>query len=137
MFEYGNERRDPIPIAIYCGAGVCGLLRFFYPLLLTVYMAEAYLLTCMIFVFIPFEFQKREVKESWFWKTMIGAGALIHLPLLVVLWFLDASYPILLWGFLPMFLVVVIIGVPEVVIFDQIVKRFRPNETVLPRSPSP
>jgi hypothetical protein len=127
MFEYGNEKRDPLPIVIYCGAGACGLLRLLYPLQLTGYIAEAYILTCGIFVSIPFEFQKREVKEGWFWKVMLGAGALIHLPLMVALWFLDDRFPVLTWGFLPMFVVSVLIGVPEVVIFHLLVNRFRPT----------
>src|ERR1700679_421960 len=104
MFEYGSQRRDPIPIAIYCGAGVLGLVSGLYPHLLLGYTAQAYLLTCGIFVFIAFEFQGQYVKESWFWKFMLSAGPSTPLPLLVGLWFLDSRYPGLTAGALPIFL---------------------------------
>jgi hypothetical protein len=127
MFEYGTQRRDPIPIAIYCGAGALGIVSGLYPHLLIGYTAEAYLLTCVIFVFIPFEFQRQYVKESWFWKIMLGAGALIHLPLLIGLWFLDSRYPRLVEGALPIFLTGAMLLPPEIAIFQRIVARFRPD----------
>jgi hypothetical protein len=126
MFEYGNESSDPISIVIYCGVGVLALIWVIDPLPLFGFLIEAYLLTCVIFVTIPFEFQKQDLKKTWFWRIMLGAGVVIHLPLLVGLWFLDTAYPALLSGILPMFLVAVTFLVPEIVIFDQIVKRLRP-----------
>jgi hypothetical protein len=127
MFEYGNQRRDPVRIAIYCGAGALGLVSGLYPHFLIGYMAEAYLLTCVIFVFIPFEFQRQYVKESWFWKIMLRAGVLIHLPLLVGLLFLDSRYPGLAAGGFPIFLTGVVLLPPEIAIFQRIVARFRPD----------
>jgi hypothetical protein len=129
MFEYGNESSDTNSIVIYCGAGVLALIWIIYPLPLVGFVIEAYFLTCVIFVTNPFEFRKQDLKKAWFWRTMLGAGAVIHLPVLVGLWFLDTTYPALLSGILPMFLVTVIILVPEIVIFDQIVRRFKPDET--------
>jgi hypothetical protein len=126
MFEYVNQKRDPIAIIFYFVAGVFGLLWGIYPSLLTGFMGEAYLITCLIYVVIPFEFQKREVKQLWFWKAMLGAGALIHLPLMLLLWFLDVSFPVLLAGILPMFIVGAVIGVPETMIFSWIVEHYRP-----------
>ncbi len=74
MFEYGNQRRDPVRIAIYCGAGALGLVSGLYPHFLIGYMARHIFLRVIDLYSFRSGVSEAHVKESWFWKSCFARG---------------------------------------------------------------
>lgn len=128
MFDYINQKRDPITIVFYCGGAPFGLAWALHQSLITGFALETYLITCIAFVLQPFEFRKQDIKQRWFWKILLGAGAFVHPAFLVGLWFLDSRYPTFVTGTGTIFLMGFVVGIVEMIILDQTVQRYRPDD---------
>ena len=126
MFEYVIRKRDPIAIAFYVGCVPFGLAWAFHQSMITGFLLEAYLITCMTFAFMPFEVYQNRAKQPWFWKSMIRKGVLVHPVFLAAVWFLDATYPAFVTGTGTIFFIGFVIGVAEAVLLGEIVDRTQP-----------
>ncbi len=127
MFDYINHKRDPIVIIFYSGSIPFVLAWALHQSLITAFMLQAYLTTCLLFVFNPFESQRQEVKQRWFWNVMLGASAPVHVAFLVGMWFLDARYATLVTGTGTIFFNTAIVYLAETAIHNKIVDRHRPH----------
>jgi hypothetical protein len=135
MFEYVSRKRDPVAIVFYCGTIPFGILWAVRPSLGTGFLLEAYLITMGTFVIVPFETRQEDVKQAWYWRIMLRTGALIHLPVLAGLWYVDATHPSFVTGTGTLIFVAFVIAVIEMVMVGEIVDRFRPTGESKPGPP--
>ncbi len=129
MFDDIGRKRDPQTIAFYCGAIPFGLAWALHQSLATGFALEVYLITCIVFVVSPFEFHPLDVKQRWFWKITLRAGAVVHSVTLLALWVLDVSYHRLVAGTGTIFLMAFVVSSAEVVILGEIVDGQRPPDS--------
>jgi hypothetical protein len=127
MFEYVSRKRDPVVVLFYCGTIPFGILWAVRPSLGTGFLLEAYLITMGTFAIVPFETRQQDVKQRWYWKFMLRAGSLVHMPMLACLWYIDATYPSFVTGTGTLIFVAFVIAVIEMVVLGEIVDRFRPS----------
>lgn len=128
MFDY-IKQRDPKVIAFYWGCVPFAILWLLHNSLWTVFLFESYLITGAVFVLLPFELQRQDAKQRWFWTAMFRNGAIIHPPVLGVLWLLDATFPaIFVEGSTTLFVVAILVGAGESSLLNSIVGRSRPVE---------
>jgi hypothetical protein len=125
MFEYINQKRDPVAIIFYCGLIPFGLFWVIRRSLITGFALQAYVITIIVFVFYPFEMKVQNIKQWLFWKRMLQVGAPAHLLLLTGLWFLDATYHVFVTGTGTVFLTAFVAGVIETVAVGEILDRPR------------
>jgi hypothetical protein len=128
MFEYISRKRDPIALVFYCGAVPFGILWVLHNSRWTGYLLEAYLITMIAFVIVPFETRQKDAKQRWFWKIMLWGGAVVHPPLMAGLWYVDATYPSFVTGTGTLIFVAFGIGVVEALVLGETADRFRPKE---------
>lgn len=126
MFEDSVEKRDPITVILYCGLAPFAVAWWIHNSLATGFAMEAYLVTCCVFVVDPFEMRKEYVKQRWYWRIMLRAGLIVHLPVLAGLWFLDKTHSVFVDGTGTIFFMALVISVVEIGVFEGIVKQLRP-----------
>jgi hypothetical protein len=127
MFEYVKQR-DPVATVFYCGCIPFGLAWALHPSLMTGFALETYLISTGVFVLNPFEMQKQRVKQRWFWRIMLRAGAPVHSFFLVGLWLLDRTSPAFVMGTGTIFIVSFAVSMCEIVILGETVRRFAPPD---------
>jgi hypothetical protein len=130
MFEYVDGGTDRVTVIFYWGCVPFGLAWAFHNSLVTGFALEAYLISIGVFVLNPFEMQKQDAKQRWFWQIMLRAGAVVHPLCLIGLWFLDATYPAFVTGTGTIFFMALVVAGGEMVILGETVERFRPENSM-------
>jgi hypothetical protein len=125
MFEYINQKRDPVAVIFYCGLIPFGLFWVIRRSPIAGFALQSYVISIIVFVVYPFEMKVKNIKRWSFWKRMLQIGASAHLLLLTGLWFLDATYPVFVTGTGTVFFTAFVAGVIEMVVVGEILDRPR------------
>jgi hypothetical protein len=125
MFDYINQKRDPVAVIFYCGLIQFGLFWVIRRSFIAGFVLQAYVITIIVFVFYPFEMKVQNLKQWSFWKRMLQVGVSAHLLLLTGLWFLDANYPVFVTGTGTVFFTAFVAGIIETVVVGEILDRPR------------
>jgi hypothetical protein len=98
----------------------------------TEFLVQAYFLTIFLFVVYPRKYERRNIKQLWFWKAMLVGAFPLHSVTLAAMWLFDVwDKP--KWGSGRTVLGIVVVAVMiEGPLVSKIVNFFRPeNETPL------
>jgi hypothetical protein len=126
MFEYGNEKVDPAKIAVWSVVVPLGIFWAFHRSLLSAFLLQASVISIAAFFYgLKVQDAWENISKYWFIKTIFVTTCLIHPSFLVIAWYLDASYPILITGVGSIFVTGFVVGVIEMVVVAEITKRFR------------
>lgn len=123
MFDYINQKRDPISLIFYSGLIPFGIFWIFARNLIAGFCFQAYLVTAAVFVFYPFEMHPQLVRKWQFWSCLLRVGLGTHLLALLGLWYLDSTFPLFVTGTATLGFVGLVFGIIEVVIVGEIVDR--------------
>ena len=126
MFEYSNQKRDPVAIVFYCGLIPFGLCWVVYRSLVAAFALQSYLIGAIVFVVYPFEMKARNLKEWSFWKRMLQVGVPVSVLFLSGLWVLESHYPIFVGGIVAVTFTSFVLGIVEMIVVGEIVDRLRP-----------
>jgi len=126
MFEYGNEKTDPVTIAIWCTVVPFGLFWAFHRSLLSAFLVQASIISIATFFYgLKVLNAWVNIDKRWFIKSILVTTILIHPLVLAIAWHLDANYPTLITGVGPIFVTGYIAGVIEMIIVGEMTKYFR------------
>jgi hypothetical protein len=120
MFDYINRKRDPVELAFYWGSVPFALFWVVWASPAAAFALQAYVVTMCTFALGPFNTHKKVVKQRWYWKRLLGIGALAHPIVLGGLWYLNMRYP-LGTGTGTVFLIAFVVGIVEMITVGAIV----------------
>jgi hypothetical protein len=126
MFENGNEKTDPVTIAIWCTVVPFGLFWAFHRSLLSAFLVQASIISIATFLYglkVPESWEN--IGKRWFIKSILVTTILIHPLFLAIAWYLDADFPALITGVGSIFVTGFIAGVIEMLIVGEMTKYFR------------
>lgn len=129
MFDYANHKTDPINIALYVTLAPFALLWAFHNTWWTGFLLQAYLVTFLVFVSLPYDTEGQNVQKPWFWKAMLRGGIAIHPLFLLGLFAVDSQYHFFVTGTGTVFFTAILVGPAEAIILRQYVKRYIPPGT--------
>ena len=121
-------KANPVSAFFYGGAIPFGALWIAHNSVRTAFALQAYCVTTLVFLDDPFRTEKENVKKWWFWKAMLGGGALVHPFVLAGIWSLDAGHPAVAARAIELFSIAAVAAALEVIILGLIVDRRRPTE---------
>jgi hypothetical protein len=95
MFELLDDDDDGIGFNVPTICFALGWLPFIiawgkYNTVLTEWLVQVYLLTAVIFVIYPWQYERKNLKQRWFLKAMVVVALTLHPAILVSVWFVDA-----------------------------------------------
>jgi hypothetical protein len=120
-------RSNPLTALLYCGAITFALRALLHRSPLTVFALQAYLLTFLVFVDLPFRSEKQNVGKWWLWKAFLSAIPM-HLLILAGILYWDENDRHLVTRPLVYFSVVILAGLCEGFVMSVIIDHYRPTE---------
>ena len=129
MFEYSNQKRDPIQIIFWCG-GIPFIVFWLFHRhsIIAAFAVQVYVVSAAVFLFYPFTIQPQNVRQKWFWKLLLQAGIMPHLLFLTGLWYFDVTYPNFTTTPGTVIFMAFVLGVIEMFVVSMIMDRLHPDD---------
>jgi hypothetical protein len=132
LFEYSDQKRDPVTVIFYCGLIPFGLFWVIHRSVATGFALQSYFIVAIVFVIYPFEMKARSLKDWSFWRRMLQVGVPVSVLFLLGLWLLDTHYPVFVTGIVAIAFTSFVVGVIEMILVgetvDRLFKMENPNE---------